>query len=326
MDTQAIIEDYVNKVAAKLPRKLRNDVGLELRTLLTEQLRSAAQDAGRSSDSEMAMDILRRFGRPDEVAARYAPRGFQLIEPEYSPILVTLATLCVAIQWAVTLPAVFSSRMTLGDWWLRWGFSAFSWVGFLVLWFGLASWIQRRSPADPGTGIRPWTHWIFWVPFPTEWRPGEPEATEWRAGMYAAPLGAVLTIFFIAPAWILGHLLPAGTDTSWALYDDHFQRWLLTPLIALMAVRLVLLAVVALNERRRARTETLRFGLWVCFVALLYWAVFSGRIFAHVITDALFKAWLLIFLLVNTIQIFVWIRRAATRVRIPKTLAPPLKK
>ena len=38
MDTQTVIEDYVNKVAAKLPRKLRNDVGLELRTLLTEQL------------------------------------------------------------------------------------------------------------------------------------------------------------------------------------------------------------------------------------------------------------------------------------------------
>jgi len=144
--------------------------------------------------------------------------------------------------------------------------------------------------------------------------------------MNAAPLGAILTIFFIAPSWILGHLLPAGTDTSWALYDDHFQRWLLTPLIALMAARLVLLAAVVLNERRRVRTETLRFGLWVCFVALLYWAVFSSRIFAHVITDALFKAWLLIFLLVNTIQILVWIRRAATRVRIPKTLAPPLKK
>ena len=144
--------------------------------------------------------------------------------------------------------------------------------------------------------------------------------------MYAAPVGAILTIFFIAPAWILGHLLPAGTDTSWALYDDHFQRWLLTPLIALMAVRLLLLAAVALNERRRARTETLRFGLWVCFVALIYWAVFGGRIFAHGISDALFKAWLLIFLLVNTIQILVWIRRAATRVRIPKTLAPRLQK
>ena len=33
-----------------------------------------------------------------------------------------------------------------------------------------------------------------------------------------------------------------------------------------MAVRLVLLAAAALNERRRARTEALRFGLWVGFV------------------------------------------------------------
>jgi uncharacterized membrane protein len=321
METQAIIDDYVNKVAAKLPRRLRNDVGVELRTLLTEQLWSAAREAGRSPDSQLAIDVLRRFGRPDEVAARYAPRGFQLVEPEYAPVFVTVATCCVAIQRGVTLPAVFSSRMTLGDWWLRWGLSAFSWVGFLVLWFGLASWIQRRFPGDPDSGRRPWTHWIFWVPLPREWRPGEPEGTEWRAGLNAAPVGAVLTIFFIAPASILRHFLPAGTDTSWALYDGHFQRWLLAPLIALIAVRLVLLAAAALNERRRERTEALRFGLWVCFVAVLYWALLGGRIFAHVLTDPLFKAWLLIFLLVNTIQILVWIRRAAIRVRIPEPLA-----
>ena len=77
MDTQTIIEDYVNKVAAKLPRKLRNDVGLELRTLLTEQLASAGRDAARVPDSEMAMDVLRRFGPPGEVAARYSPRGIR---------------------------------------------------------------------------------------------------------------------------------------------------------------------------------------------------------------------------------------------------------
>jgi len=323
MNAQTIIEDYVDKVAAKLPRRLRNDVGLELRTLLTEQLASSAHDAAREPDSEMATELLRRFGAPDEVAARYAPRGFQLIEPEYSPLVVKLATFCIALQWAVTLPAVLSSRMTFDDWWLRWGLSAFAWAGLLVFWFGLASWIQRRSPAEPGSGVRPWTHWIFWVPFPREWRPGQPEATEWRAARGAAPLGAILTIVFIAPAWILDRLLPAGTDTSWALYDDRFQRWLLPPLIALMAVRLVLLAAAALNERRRARTETLRAGLWIGFVALLYWAVFGGRIFAQPVTDAVFKAWLLVFLLVNTLQIVVWIRRAATRVRVPDAFARP---
>ena len=325
MDTKAIIEDYVNKVAAKLPRKLRNDIGLELRTLLTEQVRSAAEEAGRAPDSEMVMEVLRHFGRPDDVAARYVPRGFQLIEPEHAPAFVKLAAICVAIQWGVTLPLIFSSRMTVGEWWLRWGFSALAWVGVLVIWFGLAGWVQRRSPVDPNSFARPWTHWIFWIPFPRDWSPGQPEAMERRAAMNAAPLGAALTVFFIAPAWLLSHLLPAGTNTSWVLYDDNFQRWLLLPLIALMAVRLLLLAAVALNERWRTPIEPLRFGLWVCFVALLYWTVFGWHIFAHVLTDALFKAWLLIFLLVNTIQIVVWIRRAVTRVRIPKAFAPPQK-
>jgi hypothetical protein len=322
VDAKAIIEDYVNNVAAKLPRKLRNDVGLELRTLLTDQLRAAAEEAGRSADDEMAMDLLRRFGRPDEVAARYTTRGFQLIEPEHAPAFVALGTLAVAIQWAVTLPLVFSSRVTVGEWWLRWGFSALAWVGALVVWFGIASWIRRRSPLDPNSFSRPWTHALFWLPIPADWRPGEPEASERRAAMGAAPLGAVLTIFFSAPAWLLERLLPAGTDTSWALYDDSFRRWLLLPLIALMAVRLILFAAVALHERWRTPTEGVRFGLWVCFAALLYWALFGWRIFAHPTTDALFKAWLLIFLLVNTIQLVVWIRRAITRVRVPKTLAP----
>jgi hypothetical protein len=320
VDAQTIIEDYVNSVGTKLPRRLRNDVALELRTLLNEQLQSAAEEAGRPPDSEMAMAIVSAFGRPDEVAARYAPRGFQLIEPEHAPAFAMLATLCVVIQWAVTLPLVFSARMTFGDWWLRWGFGALAWVGALVVWFGIAGWARRRSPVDADSSSRSWTHWIFWIPSRPHWRPGEPEATERRAAMSAAPLGAVLTIFFVAPAWFLSHLLPAGSNASWALYDDNFRRLLLPSLVALMAVRLVLLAAVARNEGWRTSTEAVRFGLWVCFVALLYWAVFGWRIFAHEMTDALFKAWLLIFLFVNTIQIVVWIRRAVTRVRIPKSL------
>ena len=102
-----------------------------------------------------------------------------------------------------------------------------------------------------------------------------------------------------------------------ALYDSHFAHSLLLPLIALMAVRLALFAAVTLNERWRAPTNAIRFGLWVAFVALLYWAVFGWRIFAEPLTDVLFKAWLLFFLLVNTVQILLWARRAATRVRLP---------
>ncbi len=320
MDANAIIEDYVNTVAAKLPGRLRNDIGLELRTLLTEQLRFAAAEAGRAPDGEMALEVLRRFGRPDEVASRYVSPGFELIEPALAPMFVKLSALCVAIQWAITLPQVFYSHLLFSDWWLRWGFSAFAWVGALVLWFAVGSWNRRRAAGAPGSPAAFW-NLIFWLPGAGEWHPGEPQAAERRAAGNAAPLGAVLTLFFIAPAWFLSHLLPAGSNISWAIYDGGFQRGLLLPLIALMIVRLLLQAAAMINARWQEPTETLRFGLRVLFVAVLAWAVFGWHIFAYPVTDAVFKAWLLIFLLINTIQMIVWLRRAATRVRVPKSLA-----
>lgn len=320
MDAQAVIDSYINSIAARLPHRLRNDVGVELRTLLMEQLTTAAAAAGRAPDEKLAVELVRGFGLPEEVAARYSPRGFQIIEPEHAPAFVALSAVSVVVQWALTLPAVFASRTTLGEWWRGWGFGALAWVGMLVIWFGLATWVRRRSPADPDSSSRPWTHFIFWLPVATDWRPFDTEGFERRVELRALPLGVVVTIFFIAPAWFLGLLTPAGTDTSWALYDEGFRRSLLPVLLVLMVVRLALCAVAGFNAHLRARLEGIRVALWVCFVGLLTWTVFGWAIFASHIADALFKVWLLVYLLVNVIQIVVWIRRALTRVRVPKTL------
>jgi hypothetical protein len=312
MDSKTLIDTYINDVGARLPRRLRDDVGLELRTLLTEQLHASADDAGRAPDGELALEVVRRFGRPDEVAARYEPRRFDLIEPGYAPVFVKLAAVCVGIQWGLTLPRVFLSVMTFGEWWLRWGFTAFVWVGVLVTWFGIASWVRRRWPA-----LGPWTHWLFWVPMPADWRPVDREAIAWRAATNCLPVSAALTIFLSTPVWFLDHLLPAGTYTSWALYDESFRRWLLLPLIALMSARWLLFTAAVIAVRLRAPTEGVRFALWVVFIGLLWWTLLGWPIFASGVPNALFKAWLSIFLLINTIQIIVWIRRAVTRVRIP---------
>jgi hypothetical protein len=276
---------------------------------------------GRAPDEKLAIEVVRRFGRPEHVAARYSPRGFQIIEPEHAPAFVKLSTAGVAIQWALTLPAVFASRTTIGEWWLGWGLGAFAWVGMLVIWFGLATWIRRRSPVDSESFSRPWTHFIFWLPLAADWRPFDYDAFERRAELNALPLGVVFTIFFIAPTWFLELFTPAGTNTSWALYDEPFRHSLLPALIVLMAVRLALCAAAGIKVQLRARLKVIRFALWVCFVVLLYWTVFGWVIFASPVVDALFKAWTLMFLLVNTIAIVVWIRRARTRVRVPKALA-----
>jgi len=78
--------------------------------------------------------------------------------------------------------------------------------------------------------------------------------------------------------------------------------------------------VAGYNARLRARLDVIRFALWVGFVGLLVWTVFGWTIFANSMADALLKVWLLVYLLVNVIQILVWIRRALIRVRVPKAL------
>jgi hypothetical protein len=325
MDAQTVIDSYINDIAARLPRKLRNDVGVELRTLLTEQLTAAA--AGRAPDEKLALEVVRRFGPPEEVASRYSPRGFQIIEPEHAPVFVKLSVACVAIQWAFTLPAVFTSRITFSAWWLGPGFGALAWVGALVVWFGLATWIRRNAPVDAANPWRPWALALAWLPGSGEWRPVDRRPYERqvaRAELGAWPIGVALTIFFAAPAWFLGLFTPAGADTSWAqygAYSAHFYHRLFPVLIALMVVRLGLCAAAGVNARLRDRLEVIRFGLWVCFVGLLYWGVFAWDIFAVPAVDALFKAWVMIYLFVNVIQMVLWVRHLVTRVRVPTSLS-----
>jgi hypothetical protein len=312
-----------------LPRRLRNEVGLELRALLTDALHSAATDAGRDPDRELTLEVLRTFGRPDVVASRYAPRTFTIIEPELAPWFLTLSVACVAIQWTLTLPRVFTSAVTIGDWWLGWGFGALWWIGLLTVWFGAAGWVQRRSPLDAHRFVRPWTHYVFWVPFARDWLPPDKEEDiqyGGNAGGHVVRLlvPTLVVTFFVSPVWFLNFFVPAGVDTSWARYDAAFQRGLLAPLIALMGVRLALFGLAVANQRWRDRSEPLRFGLWALFIGALIWALLGWDIFASPTTDVLFKAWLSIFVLVNSIVLVVFMRRAFMRIRIPTAFYPAL--
>lgn len=83
MDTTTLIDSYTNDVARRLPRTLRNEVGLELRALLTDAVNAAAADAGRAPDRQLTLEVLRTFGRPDVVASRYAPRTFNVIDNRF---------------------------------------------------------------------------------------------------------------------------------------------------------------------------------------------------------------------------------------------------
>jgi hypothetical protein len=319
VDVKSVIDSYVDDVARRLPRKIRNEVGLELRTLLTDEIASAAAAAGRPADAATALSVLASFGRPEHVAERYGGRrGFNVIEPEHAPAFVKLSVLGVVAQWAFSLPGVFVAPSTFGGWWLESGFAALWWVGLLVVWFGIGAWVQRRLPVEPNSFARPWAHYIFWLPVRQDWQPAQLDHP-YSAAKVLIPLASALTIVFVSPEWFLGLFDPTA-NVSWARYDADFRSQLLPALLVIMVSRIALFTFATVRLHWRARTELVRFGLWTIFVGLLLWALVGWDIFASARVDFLFKVWLSVFLLVNCLQIWVSARNAYTRVRVPKAL------
>src|SRR5580700_8984102 len=73
MHAREVIETYIDDTVRLLPRRQRDDVATELRSLLNEELHSRARESGRPPDESLALALVRDYGRPNEVAARYRP-------------------------------------------------------------------------------------------------------------------------------------------------------------------------------------------------------------------------------------------------------------
>lgn len=328
MDAKAVIDSYTNTVARRLPQRMRNEVGLELRALLAQALSEAAAETGRAPDGALAIEVLRKLGRPDVVAARYAPSGFPVIEPEHGSWFVRLAVGGVAL-WALALLPALKQAPIPGDpwfagsgselWWIALG--GLTWIGLLTLWFAAAGLVQRRWPLDPHNFVRPWQQYIFWVPSTRDWLPGLTRATGPDPEQAAYPSG-VGRIVWLSLLTLLTVVLasPLFVDVPWLRYDAAFQQSLLAPLVALMVARLALYVAAVLSERFRDSTDWLRISGWIAFVTLLGWALFRGAIFASPAVDLVFRLWLTVFLVVNAFAILAAIYRVHTRVRLPKTL------
>lgn len=84
MNPNDVIEAYVADVMRRVPGRERNDIGLELRDLLTEMLADRAGAAATPADDALVLAMLRGFGSPAEVAARYRPAGVIIIPAEQS--------------------------------------------------------------------------------------------------------------------------------------------------------------------------------------------------------------------------------------------------
>ena len=131
MNVHDVIESYVRDVARFLPRAMRNDVALELRELLHDELAARASAAGTVADRAMAMALLRDFGRPAQVAARYKPRN-PLIDPEDNHNFVI---------W--TVAGIIGISAIKGDA----APDVLHWLGTMVVVFALIGWGRRHQVA-----------------------------------------------------------------------------------------------------------------------------------------------------------------------------------
>ena len=310
MDPKAVIESYVDDVVQRLPPRQRSDVGFELRSLLNEELDAKSTDAGRPADEPLTLALLRDFGTPDAVAARYQPEGFTIIAPSQSRWFALWSLIGVAVQWALTLPHVFIPQVAypgqtlarFGAWWTTWGMGAFWLPGFMVVVAIIGAWIRHRWPREAA-----------WTPPGVRDRVNRPLLSLALAAWVAA------AALWVGLPWYGPHL--PGVLPAVFAFDDGFLHtrgpWLLPFWTGLFMVH----AMVLVQGRWRRLTRGLALAWSAALCGVLAWFVVSGPIFRARPTDDTAKSLVALTVFLGLISAAVSLYREQGRIRPPKGLA-----
>lgn len=302
MNPNDVIQAYVVDVMRRVPAPGRDDIGLELHGLLAEMLADRAAGEARAADDAMVLAVLRDFGTPGEVAARYRPAGPVIIPAAQTRGFAIMALAGVALQWCLTLPGVFAGERFAG-WWLGWGLGALWWPGFMVM-MALAA-MAWRAAGLPRAGWRP--------------RLVDPERVDPRALAFGLLWFAVGAAFLIALPWT-ARLMPGALPRVFA-FDPDFLRWRAPPVLLLWLASFVLLATVLRRGRWSPALRRVEAAVSLGFAALLLWWLAAGAIFQAPPTDDGARAGIglvLLFILLN-LAWRAW--RGRTRIGHPRIAA-----
>lgn len=317
MKSDDIIESYVDEVVRFLPRRQRNDVGFELRSLLKEELEGHAAESGRPADAQTTLAFLRAFGSPMEVADRYRPAGFTIIRPANAPRFAWLALGGIALIWAVTLPvALFGPSQVVGweygaetwwgrliVWWWGAGLGAFWWPGFLITFTLIAALFERRRGE-----AKPWT--------PSRRMDRGPIT---RVGMalalafWIAGAAAIVALPWLA-VWAPG--LPQPVLDALA-FDPEFLSWRAPWILVLWVAYFAVYIAVLVVGRWSPFATRINLILGVGFLGLIVWWLLAGPIFSAEAADGTAKPLLWVIALIVVIDIVATVRRSAGAIKPP---------
>lgn len=304
MNAHDVIESYVTEVAVRLPRKQRNDVAFELRSLIEEELQGKAEAAGRGIDAAMATEFLRTFGNPGEVAARYRPT-LTIIDPADGPAFLRAAVVGLALIWSLGLWAHLRESSasgwdfltTLGQWWGSTLIPSLWWPGVLVVGFGLSSWLRRRRPQA------------------AEWKPRPVDRIQGgRAGMAMGLVGILCGLFVLLdPRWVLDVLFggrAAAAAYQAFTYTDAFRARQAPLLLGLILLNIPILVMVLVSGRWSATMRRIDVALALVVCAVLMWTVLDGPVFMAPASDRMVKLCMVLIVAITIIDRGVRWRRS----------------
>jgi hypothetical protein len=303
MNATEVIETYIDDTVRFLPRRKRDDVAAELRTLLNEELHAKAQESGRSPDEALALSLVRGFGRPNEVAARYQPT-WTFIDPA-DTVSVTRAAIVgagsllvvsVLTRLAPLPPGIADNLLQVG---------ILAWLGALGLVFGAKNWMRKHWPAAAA------------------WKPRDRDRVNRVGTAVLVPIATVFVVLYAAPKWVLDQISGGRFNTSWAAYTADFQRFRLPLLIGLMAGLLALLSFAAIRGRWRRLTRRINLGLNMALAGLILSFAVDGNIFQSSAVDQIARGVLALVAAIYVPSVGAWLYGEIGRVdRAVTTLAP----
>jgi hypothetical protein len=260
-----VIEEYIDETVRLLPRSQRVDVAAELRTLLNEELHARAHELGRSPDEALALSLVRGYGRPNEVGARYQP-VWTIIDPADSRSFARAAISGAgSLLVFAALTRLLPSPSAIADDLVKIGILA--WLGLLVVAFGAKNWLYRRWPEIAA------------------WKPRDRDRVNRLGTAVLVPIATFFVVLYAAPTWVLAQISLGRFDTSWAAYTADFQRLRLPFFIGLMFGLVALLSFVALEGRWRRLTRRINIGLNIALAGLILSFAVDGNIFQSSVVD-----------------------------------------
>ncbi len=306
MTSDEVIESFVTEVAQRLPKKQRNDVAFELRALLKEEVQGKAEELGREPDGALALEYLRGFGAPAEVAARYQPT-LQVIDPTDGPRFVRATMIGLVVIWGLGLWEKLSEPFgsgwdilnPLSAWWGGVVIPSLWWPGVLVVGYGLAAWSRRRSP-----------HKAVWTPRENV------ALAEKPGGRVALGLGVVGIlcglVVLIEPRWILdlfwgGNAAPVAYQAL--TYTESFRARQGPVLLGLLILYVPLYLTVLVAGQWTAPLRRLEQAHGLALFAAMVWTVLDGPVFAASNSDQACKGILVLILLGQLVFFGLELRR-----------------